>query len=130
MKTKTQISFALTWKLISAFVFAIRIVQSLSYLNPKFQASIHLLWLYSPVCIGPGQKPRRPFSHYKAQGASRSSLIWVCTVCPDQIVRKLRIITVTLKFKHIHCREMTQTKDADISLIWVHNFSHTYRSKA
>ena len=44
----------------SAFVFAIRIVQSLYYLNPKFQASSHLLWLYSLVCVGPGRKPRRP----------------------------------------------------------------------
>ena len=41
-------------------VFATRIVQSLFYLNPKFQASCHLLWLYSPVCVGPGRKPRRP----------------------------------------------------------------------
>ena len=54
-KTKTQISFAV----ISAFVFATRIVQSLYFLNMKFQASSHLLWLYSPVCVGPGQKPRR-----------------------------------------------------------------------
>ena len=45
-------------KLISAFVFATRIVRSLSYLNTKFQASYHLLWLYSPVCVGPGQKPK------------------------------------------------------------------------
>ena len=29
------------------------------------------------------------------QGAPRSSLIWVYTVCPDLIVRKLSIITVT-----------------------------------
>ena len=36
-------------QLISPFVFAIRIVQSLFYLNPKIQASSHLLWLYSPV---------------------------------------------------------------------------------
>ena len=36
------------------FVFAIRIVQSLYYLNPKFQAFSHFLWLYSPVCVGPG----------------------------------------------------------------------------
>ena len=50
----------MTAKLISAFVFAIRIVQSLFYLNPKFQASSHLLWLYSPVCVGPGRKPQRP----------------------------------------------------------------------
>ena len=30
-------------------------VQSLYYLNSKFQASSHLLWLYSPVCVGPGR---------------------------------------------------------------------------
>ena len=59
-KTKTQISFAVTAKLISAFVFATRIVQSLYFLNPKFQTSSHLVWLYSPVCVGPGRKPRRP----------------------------------------------------------------------
>ena len=32
----------------------------LYYLNPKFQASSHPLWLYSPVCVGPGRKPGRP----------------------------------------------------------------------
>ena len=59
-KTKTQISCAVTGQLISAFVFATWIVQSLFYLNLKFQASSHLPWLYSPVCVGPGRKPRRP----------------------------------------------------------------------
>ena len=59
-KTKTQISIAVTAKLISAYVLAIRIEQSLFYLNPKYQASSHLLWLYRPVCVGPGRKPRRP----------------------------------------------------------------------
>ena len=59
-KTKRQISCAVTAQLISAFVFAIQIVQFLYYLNPKFQASSHLLWLYSPVCVRPGRKPRRP----------------------------------------------------------------------
>ena len=49
-----------------AFVFAIRIVQTLYYLNPKFQVTSRLLWLYSPVCVGPGQKPRRPVSHNEA----------------------------------------------------------------
>ena len=28
--------------------------------KPKFQASSHLIWLYSAVCVGPGRKPRRP----------------------------------------------------------------------
>ena len=59
-KTKTQISFAVTAKLISAFVFATLIVQIIYFLNPKFQAYSHLMWLYSPVCVGPGRKPRRP----------------------------------------------------------------------
>ena len=53
-ENKTQISFAVTAKLISTFVFATWIVQFLYFLNPKFQASRRLLWLYSPVCVGPG----------------------------------------------------------------------------
>ena len=36
-KTKAQISFAVTAKLIRAFVFATRIVQSLYFLNPNFK---------------------------------------------------------------------------------------------
>ena len=53
-------------KLISAFVFAIRIVQFLYFQNPKVQASSNFLGLYSPVCVGPGRKPRRRFSHDEA----------------------------------------------------------------
>ena len=29
--------------------------------NPKFQASSHILWLYSPVCVGPGRSPKTSF---------------------------------------------------------------------
>ena len=58
---------------ISAFVFATGIVQSLYYLNPKFQASSHLLWLHRPVCVGPGRKPRRPvFSERGHSGLQRN----------------------------------------------------------
>ena len=60
VKTKTQISFAVTAKLVSAFVFATHIVQPLYFLYTKFQASSYLVWLYSLVCVGPGRKPRRP----------------------------------------------------------------------
>ena len=49
-----------TAQLISAFVFTTQIVQSLYLLNPKFQASSYLLWLYSRVCVRPCRKPRRP----------------------------------------------------------------------
>ena len=74
-KTKTQISFAVTAKLISAFVFAIRIVQTLYFLNPKFQASSHLLWLHIPVCVGPGRKPRRPV--FSERGSYLNKTKWV-----------------------------------------------------
>ena len=43
-KTKTQISFPVISKLISAFVIATQIVQSLYFLYTKFQASSHLVW--------------------------------------------------------------------------------------
>ena len=59
-KDADQLRGKLTTKLISAFIFTTRIVLSLYSLNPKFQASIHLLWLHSPVCVGPGRKPGRP----------------------------------------------------------------------
>ena len=61
-KTKTQISFAVTAKLISAFVFAICIVQCLYFLNAKYHAS----WLHSRVCDRPGQNPHCWFSHVAA----------------------------------------------------------------
>ena len=73
-KTKTQINFAVTAKLISAFVSASRIVQFLIYLNPKFQASSHLLWLYSPVCVGPGRKPRRPLFSQRGSYMSENQI--------------------------------------------------------
>ena len=37
------------------------IVKFQFFLNLKFQASSHLLWLYSPVCVGPGQIPKAVF---------------------------------------------------------------------
>ena len=46
-----QISLLVNAKLISTFVFATRIVQS----------------LYFCVCVGPGQKPHRWFSYDAAQ---------------------------------------------------------------
>ena len=52
--------------LISAFVFATRIVQSLVFLNQKFQAPSHPVWLHSLVCVGPGRKPEDRFSHNEA----------------------------------------------------------------
>ena len=47
---------AVTAQLISAFIIATQIVQFIYLLIPKFQASSHLMWFYSPVCVEPGRK--------------------------------------------------------------------------
>ena len=60
-----------TAKLISAFVFATRIVQSLYFLNLKFQASSYFLWLHSSACVGPGRKARSPVF------SQRGSFVWL-----------------------------------------------------
>ena len=71
-----QISVAVTAKLISAFVFDTRIIQSLYFPNPKFKASSHLLWLYSPVCVGPGHKLRRPI--FSQRGSNYMGVLAWC----------------------------------------------------
>ena len=56
----TKISCTVTPLLISVFVFAklIYVVHSFYFQTPKRQASSYLMWLYSPVCVGPGWKHR------------------------------------------------------------------------
>ena len=51
-KTRAQISCAVIVQMISPFVLAAKIFQSIYFLNMKIQAYSHLLWLYSPVCVG------------------------------------------------------------------------------
>ena len=62
-KTKVQISFTETAKLMRAFVFTSWIVQFHYFLNLKFSASSHLLCLYSSACVGHNKKPCCWFSH-------------------------------------------------------------------
>ena len=61
-KTKVQISCMVS----SIFAFATSIMEPLYFLNLKFQASNHLLWLYSSLCVVPGRKPEDGFSHNEA----------------------------------------------------------------
>ena len=65
-KQKAQISYAVTAQLISAFVFATWIEQSLYFRNPKFRASSHLQWLHSLVRVRPGWNPYCWFSDVAA----------------------------------------------------------------
>ena len=69
------------------------IVKSLYFLNPKFQASSHLLWLYSMVYVAPGRKPRRPV--FSQRGSNYNDILGInevfqylvccqctCSCCP------------------------------------------------
>ena len=70
-----------------AFVFATHIVQSHYLLNPKFQASSYLLWLYSTVCVRPVGNPKDRFSHDTAQIVSlKNNLEWL-----HRLERKKRV---------------------------------------
>ena len=66
-KTKTQISFAVTAKLISAFVFATRIVQSLFFLSPKFQRLAIFCGCTARFVSDLVGNPEDRFSHNEAQ---------------------------------------------------------------
>ena len=88
-KTKARISFAVTAKLISAIVFATRIVQFFFYLNPKFQASSSFLCLYRPVCVGPVRKPHCWFSHeatHKGLCPLKKSIITIPELISDGVI--------------------------------------------
>ena len=66
-----MISKVFTAKLLGVRIYSISnmscvtswIVQYLFFLNTKFQASSHLQWLYSLVCVRPGQNPSCLFSY-------------------------------------------------------------------
>ena len=77
-------------KLISAFVFATRIVQFLFFLNPKFQASSSFLCLYRPVCVGPVRKPHCWFSH---EATHMTSLFSCGKLCVIRSVMTTRVLT-------------------------------------
>ena len=80
----------LTAKLISTFVFATGKVQSLFFLNTKFQVSSHLLCLYSPVCVRPVRKPHCWFSHEVAHIVNKlfqkTMLLQYCTQFCEQFI--------------------------------------------
>ena len=58
MKTKVQINCTLT---AADQHLCFRYTDSTIHIlrDPKFQVSSHLLWLHSPVCVGPGQNPAK-----------------------------------------------------------------------
>ena len=84
-KRKAMISFLITAKLISAFVFVTYIVQSHFFLNLKLQASSLILLQHRPIGVRPCRKHRRPvfwhrgsydidFSEHKFSSAGREDV--------------------------------------------------------
>ena len=76
-------------KLISAFDFATCEVQFIYFLNPKFPASSHLLWLLRLVYVGPVQKPHCWFTH------KVSHLLYLPNCSSDNSVRLMHQSFVT-----------------------------------
>ena len=77
--------------------------------NTKLQTSSHLLSLYSPVCVGPGRKPRRPVfsqrgsyrilrSAQTAQSQSSLCTLWIAETYVD--VHTHLIVSWPLLGKH------------------------------
>ena len=118
-KKKAQTSFAVTAKLISAFVFATRIVQFLFYLHPKFQASSSFLSLYRPVCVGPGRKPRRPvFSRRGSIGNGRYS----CCLQNSKLIVFVNYRYCLPRFCLLEYQGVTERG----TWFFLHNFSHRF----
>ena len=69
MRKQRRMLASVSAKLISAFVSAKRIVQSVFYLYPKFQASSTFLCLCSSVCVGPVQKPHTTLLVFQRGGS-------------------------------------------------------------
>ena len=65
------------------FTVTLRINQPTNQ-NPKFQASNHLLWLYSPVSVRPDRKPR---THVFSQHSS-IKLISICLTDTSTVKKK------------------------------------------
>ena len=74
-------------------------------LLPTYEASNHLVWSCSPVCVGPGRKPQRPVF------SQRGSMIYVVNnKGTDQTAWMLRLIctfVVCTCIKQVFCFKYT-----------------------
>ena len=64
------------------------------FLNPKFQASAPLLWLYSPVHVGPGRKPQR--QALTQHGSFTNELLHDKSNCQCDLKSSAHLIFLTL----------------------------------
>ena len=105
-------------QLISTFIFAIQMVQSLYFLNPKVQASSHIMWMHSPVCIGPSRQPgrqvfSRPVQINKKQELLRRSinLNSLTQISPPTLIRIINMCErekLNPLFRHIDSEDRSR----------------------
>ena len=74
-----------TAQLISALVFATYIVQSFYFINMEFQASSHLLWLWSPVGVRPSRET--PKTGFLATGLNWCNGLKIDITSTSQVFR-------------------------------------------
>ena len=84
-------------------------IQSLFFLKPKFQASSHLLWLYSPVCVGPGQKPRRPV--FSERGSNEGKSVHLCSLTPVLLILWFFLFDLML---YVHGKQLRSCWDGQL----------------
>ena len=78
-----------------------QLVKSLYFLNPKFQASSHLSWPYSPVCVGPGGKLQRP--------------VFSCGLCGTSVYKLKYLLFITNVLLNQFCMTENCTKNICLS---------------
>ena len=64
-----------------------RYIESTIPLLPKSEISSqssHLLWLYRPVCVGPGRKPRRPLFSQRGSYVNGMQIMYDSSYCINQ----------------------------------------------
>ena len=82
MKIKSQIRSAPLFLLHSTIIF----------LNPKFQAFSHLLWLYSLASVGPARKLKTDFPAMRLNYQSSGTILLAC----DTVISCLIFLTMSV----------------------------------
>ena len=89
--------------------FRYTIVQFLYFSNPKFQASSHLLCLYSPVCVGPVRKPHCWFSHEVAH------FLYICALFVQNVpINLIPAFGFTFQFNILYLISVQEQLESDL----------------
>ena len=71
------------------------------YLNPKVQNSSYLKWLYSPVCVRPCRKPRRPVSSLRGS-YNYMYVHWIIFIMSTFLISTINCYQYSAVFFQLH----------------------------